>query len=536
MGKTGDTKRKIIEMLEEKHETLTDISDKLGLAPSTVSQHLQELMDSGNIRLVEDRPRKWKYYEINKRDYIQNRPGNEKWTYIKRVGIPMAAVALALLFVYAFYAGKGVVNTAVAQQVYLAPGASVPSGSTLFTVSDAPTFYNISALVVTVQNVSIHSESNGKWYTIPLQANTFDLIQLKNISSIMSGVKLSNGIYDDIVLQISNVTATINGTNESVFLPSGRLMIVGTFNISNNTTSWINVDFDLAHSLHITGNGKIVMLPVVSVRHVDDSELNLNENSIVMARGPGKLKSVEEFGMDEHGNMMHNFSAQYNVSVEEGGRGILLAKGNGHIPIIIRTERSLFIGGDASGILNATGSDNEIIMGLSLNTQANATDNITETDHVVCCPMGRGMGMPCRMIKGTTCPEGIYRNNNASLNISASDLNNGVYSKWGDEMNVTLLNISVHSKGEGSFNADCTLHGGGLYCTSNQSENPNSIAVGIGQSIKGRLIARGIISSTGNGTGVNESVEGGTNNTSVGIIGKLVVRGGSCANLTMGEC
>ena len=72
MGKTGDTKKRIYEMLGQRNKTLTDISNELGLAPSTVSQHLQEMLDSGAIRLVEDRPRKWKYYEIN-RNYTVNK-------------------------------------------------------------------------------------------------------------------------------------------------------------------------------------------------------------------------------------------------------------------------------------------------------------------------------------------------------------------------------------------------------------------------------------------------------------------------------
>lgn len=71
----GDTKRRIIELLDQKSKTLTDLSGKLGLAPSTISQHLQELMDWGSIRLVDDRPRKWKYYEVNREQGANNTNG-----------------------------------------------------------------------------------------------------------------------------------------------------------------------------------------------------------------------------------------------------------------------------------------------------------------------------------------------------------------------------------------------------------------------------------------------------------------------------
>jgi len=135
MSKTGDTKRRILELLEHKHETLTTISNSLGLAPSTVSQHLQELVDSGSIRLVEDRPRKWKYYEINRYPNVQTA---QRWYYDKRISIPIAIIAIIAVVSLVFYsAGKGnsIFTTTLTnqqgslglQQVYLSPGSTVPS-------------------------------------------------------------------------------------------------------------------------------------------------------------------------------------------------------------------------------------------------------------------------------------------------------------------------------------------------------------------------------------------------------------------------
>ena len=199
-----------------------------------------------------------------------------------------------------------------------------------------PSFYNISALTVTVNNASIRSKSTGKWFNIPLQAKTFDLVQLNNISSLLSGVKLSSGVYDNLVLHISNVTATINGTKQPVILPSGRLLITGNFNISNSTTNWVNLDFDLAHSLHITGNGEIIMMPVINIGHANENELEVNESSAIVARYPGKPRESMEFGMDQNGSMMRNFSTPQNLSINAGPGGRLEVGGPGGIPIIIR--------------------------------------------------------------------------------------------------------------------------------------------------------------------------------------------------------
>ena len=77
MSKTGKTKNKILELLNEKSETLTTICKKLDLSPSTVSQHLKEMEDSGSIKPIDNSSRKWKYYEINRGNEMSNL--NQRW-------------------------------------------------------------------------------------------------------------------------------------------------------------------------------------------------------------------------------------------------------------------------------------------------------------------------------------------------------------------------------------------------------------------------------------------------------------------------
>jgi DNA-binding transcriptional ArsR family regulator len=365
MSKTGDTKKRIIELLEHHSETLTSISEKLGLAPSTVSQHLQELVDGGEIKPIEDRPRKWKYYEVN-RDYKYS--NGQKWYYQKRVLAPLAIIILVAVLGFAFYSGrapgKGNLATASlldnsqvnAKQVYLAPNSTAPIGSTIFTVSDSPQLYNITALVVVVSNASIHSESTGKWYKLPLQQTSFDLVELKNISTILSGANLSYGDYNEVVFNISNVTAKVNGTIEKVYLPSGQLKIFGNFNISNSTVNWINFDFDLQHSIHISNDGRIVLLPVINVRHVYDNDLQLNQSYIIVAKGPGRVRAFFESGMDLNGTMNQNYSTPQNMGIivnQQVGRNARISEaGSGSLPIVIRTNKGLIIGGNLNALIN----------------------------------------------------------------------------------------------------------------------------------------------------------------------------------------
>lgn len=311
MGKEGNTKKKIFEIIKRKSSTLTDISRELELAPSTVSQHLQEMTASGMISQVEGN-RKWKYYQANSAPNISANM-NQTSSPFRKVGVPItiAFVAFAVLAVILL---SNKVSTASAQQVYLPSGANVPAGSTIFTISDAPTSYNVSALYITVQGMKIHS-INGTWYTIPLQRTTFDLIKLDNISQRLSAVELNNGIYNQIVLNVSNVSAVVNGTNESVILPTGKLVVVGRFNLSKGSTNWINVDFDLKDSLFMTTNNILVMIPVLRVTHVNDTGLQLNQSDIIIAKLPGRIKSDYRFGMDKDGNMISNYTAQGNMTM-----------------------------------------------------------------------------------------------------------------------------------------------------------------------------------------------------------------------------
>jgi predicted ArsR family transcriptional regulator len=64
MGRNFETKREIVESLVTHRRTLTDLSRYLGLTPSTVKQHLDELRAMGMVQFVDDiHLTKFKYYE-----------------------------------------------------------------------------------------------------------------------------------------------------------------------------------------------------------------------------------------------------------------------------------------------------------------------------------------------------------------------------------------------------------------------------------------------------------------------------------------
>lgn len=477
MGKTGDTKKQIIDILQTKSGTLTDISEKLDLAPSTVSQHLKELVSAGQIRLADDKPRKWKYYELNRGQVASP---YARGFQMKSMYMPVGAVALiAILAIGLYLTGSG--GVAVAQQVYIAPGSAVPNGSTVFTLSDSPQYYNISAVFVTVTNASVRSTA-GKWYKIPLQQRTFNLVDLRNISEIMSGVNLSVGSYDTMVLSASNVSAIVNGTSKSVFLPSGKLVVLGAFNISSNSTNWINIDFDLQKSLHITKNGSLVMLPVLFIRHNTGNDIDLNASDIIVASGTQPHEAFE-FGMNMNGNMSGNFTYPQNVSIGlSNGRPMMMA-GNVPSPLFLRLKRGIIIGGDGRAFVannewnnsnasaNGSGFGNRPFAAAIYNVSANVTN-------------GNMPMMPP--------PTGAW--NGTENDVNASGSWQGIGSHAGGWAVVRLP--PGFGSGNASGYADCNVtRNGGVVCEQNDSINATA-----------------------------------------GPIGRTVIIGGSCAGLRPGEC
>lgn len=64
MSKALKTKKRILALLMEDKRNLVEICKILGLAQSTVSQHLKELRETGAIQIVDNAYfKRWKYYQ-----------------------------------------------------------------------------------------------------------------------------------------------------------------------------------------------------------------------------------------------------------------------------------------------------------------------------------------------------------------------------------------------------------------------------------------------------------------------------------------
>ena len=318
MTKMLETKKMILSSLDERNKTMSELSSELGLANSTVSKHLKELEMMGAIRDTGE-GRKWKYYQKNK-DFSFAEIGI-RHGYMSKLAITVtAAVALIVIAALILYSSASSVTLS---NIAFQAGSTVPSGITVMAIEDAPQFYNITALNITVTQAILHSTS-GKNYIVNV-SKRIDLVKLSNTSEIFGAVKLPYGNYTGISLIVSNATALVSGNLTGVFVPSSKIEIPGKFTVSQNMTNWILMDFNLEQSLHFTGNGQIIMLPVIYYSGGRNANITVGDNSSPIFRNMGHVEwNRSMFGMDQDGKIENNFSVPLNQSMGiESGRIVL---------------------------------------------------------------------------------------------------------------------------------------------------------------------------------------------------------------------
>ncbi|MFP3215331.1 MAG: DUF4382 domain-containing protein [Candidatus Micrarchaeota archaeon] len=433
MSKFGETKKRILELLYERNMTLSEISERLNLAPSTIAQHLKELEEAGAIKKSDEQhSRKWIYYEIN-----ENKGIAISSSKIGKVSVGIAVFLLAIFGIAYLFASMP--QNIVALNI--GPNSTISAGATIFSISDAPTFYNITSLDINISKIEVHSATTGKWYKINVD-KTFNLIELRNISKVIVGADLPYGIYNEIVLDIANANATINGEVENVFIPSKKLRIITTFNITNNSTNAINLDFDLEDSLHITGNGEIIMTPVIGLSYYHGP---LEVRGFILHNA--RFRNKEVFGMNENGSMIPNSRIGYWIA-KRGAK--IRVINNTYGVVLVRTPSKLIIG--------------------SLGNLNNSIKNLTVLENNITCIV-RGRFIVCNSSEYINADKIEEIVNNIS-NIANQTANTSM------EINYTLARIrSIYKSASESIfscntNSDCSL----VPLTFCQNNLPNQVA------------------------------------------------------------
>ncbi|VVC00580.1 Uncharacterised protein [uncultured archaeon] len=250
----------------------------------------------------------------------------------------IAAIAFMALFAGCTQGGNG---------SYQAPGslpdqtgtgqqtAQASSGRAVMTISDAAADMGaVTSILVTVDSVSVHGTGSG-WVTVSSTPATYDLLQLRasGAQALLANANLPNGSYDQIKLKISSVTVVDSNGSHSAKLPSGDYAIKGAFNVAANSTTALNLDVLADRSLHLAGNGKYVLAPVVHLTGTQGADVDVRNRENVQVRG-GRSSIDVEVGMDENGDVGEgrSISSDANVTIGDDGKirvGLGIGLGNG---------------------------------------------------------------------------------------------------------------------------------------------------------------------------------------------------------------
>ncbi len=178
------------------------------------------------------------------------------------------------------------------------------NGRVIFTIADvAQDLGSITSVKVTIDSVMVQSTTQG-WVTVSSTPKIFDLLQLKasGTQALLADVNVSNDTYNQVRLVISKVVVTDATGDHEAKLPSGDLKIVGAFDANGNSTSVVAFDFVADESIHVTGNGKYILAPIIHLQTRENADVNVNSDTDVEVKS-GKVKTDTKVGMDEKGNV-----------------------------------------------------------------------------------------------------------------------------------------------------------------------------------------------------------------------------------------
>ncbi len=192
MSKHFSTKKKILDLLKEKPRTRTQLAKELGLAPSTVSQHIGELETEGAI--AQDNrssSRKWKYYRA--RNGFKNeelgRPSGHNQSLT--IGIAIALVLAAALVLFYTHSPMNYIPTNSIPMNHSAVNSTItPSVST----AACPIILSNQTFISSIEsysNMTFYNDSGMPEYIVaPGSTGTMTLELNKPLTS--SNISISN--------------------------------------------------------------------------------------------------------------------------------------------------------------------------------------------------------------------------------------------------------------------------------------------------------------------------------------------------------
>ncbi len=150
-------------------------------------------------------------------------------------------------------------------------GPGTGMGTLSVRLTDAPATYD--SVVIAVDSVTVHidvSDTVGGWTTISRTSAMYELLRFTGgKDTLIAEGPVPAGYYSQLRLYIGEGShVVVDGISYPLFIPSGtqsglKLNIQTT--IVEGVKYVLLLDFDAAHSIVVTGNGRYMLKPVIKV-------------------------------------------------------------------------------------------------------------------------------------------------------------------------------------------------------------------------------------------------------------------------------
>jgi hypothetical protein len=144
-------------------------------------------------------------------------------------------------------------------------------------------------LTVTFSKARIHSGDG--WTEQDMDDTPIDMLKIDgmNGTATIANLTLSEGEYDKLELEVDTVTAMVDGEQVDVFVPSGKVKIVGGFVVESDATASFEFDVRLVKR----GNQDVYnLVPVIGKRDGPDKDNGKDDDGGEGGNGPSNKANV----------------------------------------------------------------------------------------------------------------------------------------------------------------------------------------------------------------------------------------------------
>jgi len=129
---------------------------------------------------------------------------------------------------------------------------------------------NAEEILVTISEISVQREEEG-FSTVWSDEKTYDLLKLRNKEEKIIDITLEEGTYTQIRLVVTEGQIFIAGESHEMTVPGSEVKIPFVFNIMEDGSTEIVLDFEAEDSIHVVNAGqseKYILRPVIRVKSI----------------------------------------------------------------------------------------------------------------------------------------------------------------------------------------------------------------------------------------------------------------------------